>query len=82
MCVSKLSKLYNIGFLTTVLLMIFHALVSSELDFLAFFLLQITSPLLLPREKKVNWAIKSVYFRSNFEASFDFRTQKNILGIP
>ena len=53
-------------FPTTVLVMLFHALIISHFEYSAIFFAQISPPLLLSLEKQMNWALKSVYFRSSF----------------
>ena len=63
-------------FPTTVLVMIFHALIISHFEYSAVFLTQISPPLLLSLEKQINWAIKFVYFRSSFKLSSDLREKK------
>ena len=68
-------------FPTTVLVMLFHALVISHLEYSALYFTQITSPLLLSLEKQMNWALKCVYFRSSFKSSSDLRKKKKIIGI-
>ena len=63
-------------FPTTVLVMLFHALIISHFEYSAIFFTQISPPLLLSLEKQMNWALKSVYFRSSFKSSSDFREKK------
>ena len=65
-------------FPTTVLVMLFHALIG-HFEYCAIFFTRI-SPLLLSLEKQMNWALKSVYFRSSFKSSSDLR-EKKIIGI-
>ena len=67
-------------FPTTVLLMLFQALVLSHFLYSALILLQITSTLLLSLAQQMNWAVKFVYFRSSIKGSFDLRTHNNVLG--
>ena len=52
-------------FPTTVLVMLFHALIFSHFEYSASFFTQISPPLLLSLERQMNWALKSVYFRSS-----------------
>ena len=61
---------------TTVLVMLFHALIISHFEYSAIFFTQISPPLLLSSEKQMNWALKSVYFRSSFKSSSDLREKK------
>ena len=68
-------------FPTTVLVMLFHALIISHFESSAIFFTQISPPLLLSLVKQMNWALKSVYFRSNFKSSSDLREKKKIIGI-
>ena len=68
-------------FPTTDLLMLFQALVLSHFEYSASFLVQMTSTLLLSLEKQMNWALKSVYFRSCIKSSFDLRIHKSVLGL-
>ena len=62
-------------FPTTGLVMLFHALIISHFEYSAIFFTQIFPPLLLFLEKPMNWALKSVYFRSSFKSS-DLRERK------
>ena len=66
---------------TTVLVMLFHALIFSHFEYSAIFFTQISPPSLVSLEKQMNWALKSVYFRSNFKSSSDLREKKKIIGI-
>ena len=68
-------------FPTTVLVMLFHALIISQFEYSAIFLTQISPPLLLSLEKQMNWALKSGYFRSSFKSSSDLREKKKVIGI-
>ena len=68
-------------FPTTVLVMLFNALITSHSEYSAIFFTQISPPLLLSLEKQMNWAIKSVYFRSSFKSSSDLREREKIIGI-
>ena len=63
-------------FPTTVLVMLFHALIISHFEYSAIFSTQINPPLILSLEKQMNWALKSVYFRSSFKLSSDLREKK------
>ena len=56
-------------------LMLFHALVSSQIEHTALFLLQVTPMVLLSLEKLMNWALNAV-FRSSVKGSFDLRIYK------
>ena len=49
-------------FPTGVLLMLFHALVMSHLEYSLLFFFKVISSLLLSLEKQMNWALKSVFF--------------------
>ena len=68
----KIIKTIQHKFPTTVL-MLFDALVLSDFENSALFLLRISSPLLLSLEKQMNWALKSGNFRSSIRGSFDLR---------
>ena len=63
-------------FPTQVLHMLFHALVMSHLDYSLLFFFKISSSLLLLLEKQMNWALKSVIFRSNTKSSYELRKTK------
>ena len=63
-------------FPTTVLVMLFHAPIISHFEYFAIFLIQISPLLLLSFKKQMNWASKSVYFRSSFKSSSDLREKK------
>ena len=63
-------------FSTTVLVMLFHALIISHFEYSAIFLTQISPPSLLSLEKQMNWTLKSVYFRSSFKSSSYLREKK------
>ena len=60
--------------------MLFHALIISHFEYSAIFFTQIPPHLLLSLEKQMNWALKTVYFRSSFKLSSDLR-EKKIIGI-
>ena len=66
-------------FPTQVLLLTFHALVMSHLDYSLLFFFKISSSLLLSLEKQMNWALKSVFFRSNIKSSYELRKNKGII---
>ena len=68
-------------FPTIFLVMRFQILVLSHFEYSALVLLQITSTLLLSLDKQMNWALKSVYFRSRIKDSFVFRIKESVLGI-
>ena len=68
-------------FPTTVLVMLFHALIISHFEYSAIFFTQVSPFLLLSPEKQMNWALKSVYFRLNFKSSSDPRKKKKIIVI-
>ena len=68
-------------FPTQVLLLTFHALVLSHLDYSLLFFFKISSSLLLSLEKQMNWALKSVFFRSNIKSSYELRKNKGIIRI-
>ena len=60
-------------FPTTVLFVLFQALVLSHFEYSALYMPQVTSTFLLSLEKQMIWALKSVYFRSSITGSFDLR---------
>ena len=62
-------------FPTGILLMLFHALVMSNLDYCLLFFFNIISSLLLSLEKQKNWSLKSVFFRSKKKSSYELRKQ-------
>ena len=66
---------------TGVLLMLFHALVMSHLEYSLLFFFKVSSSLLLSLEKQMNWALKSVFFRSNIKSSRELRKNKGIISI-
>ena len=68
-------------FPTGVLLMLFHALVMSNLDYCLLFFFNIISSLLLSLEKQKNWSLKSVFFRSKKKSSYELRKNKGIISI-
>ena len=66
-------------FPTTVLVMLFHALIISHFERSAIFF-SLKYPLLyyFPL-KQMNWALKFVYFRSSFKSSSNLREKKEII---
>ena len=66
---------------TLSLVALLHCLVSSHLDYLAKFLIQIKASLMLSLEKQFNWALKRTYFRSNFKSSSLLRISESFIGI-
>ena len=68
-------------FPTQVLLMLFHALVMSHLEYFLLLLFKISSSFLLSLEKQMNWALKSVSFRSNIKSSYELRKNKGTIRI-
>ena len=60
-------------FPTGVLLMLFHALVMSHLDYFLLFFFKISSSLLLLLEKQINWVLQSVLFSSNVKSFYELR---------
>ena len=63
-------------FPTQVLLMLFHALAMSHLDYSLLFSFKISSSLLLSLEKQMNWALKSVLFGSNIKPSYELKNTR------
>ena len=59
---SKTVETVQHRFPTGVLLMLFHALVMSHLEYSLLFFFKVSSSLLLSLEKQMNWALKSVFF--------------------
>ena len=59
-----------------VLLMLFHALVMSHLDYSPLFFLKISSSFLLSLENRMNWALKSVVLRSKTKSSYELRKKQ------
>ena len=53
----------------------------SHFEYSALVLLQIKSTWSLLLEKQMNWALKSVHFRSRIKDLFDFRIHENAAGI-
>ena len=66
---------------TLSLVALLHCLVLSHLDYSAIFLQQINATLMLSLEKQLNWALKRIYFRSNFKSSSLLRISKSFIGI-
>ena len=56
--------------------MLFHALVMKHLDYSLLFFFKIGSFLLLLLERQMNWALKSVFFRSNIKSSYELRKKQ------
>ena len=78
--VSKPSKLYNISFHEQ-FFSFFQALTLSHFEYSALFLLQITSTPKVSLKKKMNCALKFVYFRSSIRSSLSLKKHKSVLGI-
>ena len=64
----KTVETVQLRFPTQVILMLFHALVMSHLDYSLLFFFKTSSSLLLSLEEQMNWALKSVCFRSNIKS--------------
>ena len=65
-------------FPTQLLLMLFHALVMSQLDYSLLFFFEISSSSMLSLGKQMNWALKGVFFCSNIKSFYDNMRKKHV----
>ena len=80
-CLGKLSRILGNNLPKKCLKVLLHALVLSHFEYCNLLLTDISSALLLSLEKQLNWALKTVFYRSRNKCSTSLRISEEILGM-